>query len=204
MKNDDPGSSLDQLLGEVPRDLAPSRNLWPSIASRIQPAPRRSRPMLMAACVATAAACLATVFTWAVLRRAATPAGLTMVARAAPLGATPSGAAPLGATPSGAAPLGATPSGAAPFTEPRDPRYVKAHDALQRSFRERLALLDPATRAKIEASLAVIRQAHESIRQALLADPSSPVLEELWQSTGEDEIDLYDRVVDATQASMRI
>jgi hypothetical protein len=184
MKNDDPGSSLDQLLGEVPRDLAPSRNLWPSIASRIQPAPRRSRPMLMAACVATAAACLATVFTWAVLRRAATPAGLTMVARAAPLGATP--------------------SGAAPFTEPRDPRYVKAHDALQRSFRERLALLDPATRAKIEASLAVIRQAHESIRQALLADPSSPVLEELWQSTGEDEIDLYDRVVDATQASMRI
>jgi hypothetical protein len=49
----------------------------------------------------------------------------------------------------------------------------------------------------------VIRQAHESIRQALLADPSSPVLEELWQSTWHDEIDLYDRVVESTQPSVR-
>ncbi len=172
MKNDN-GKSLDQLLSQLPRDMTPPRSLWPAVAARIRPAPRRVRPMLMAACVAAAAACLSAVFTWAVLHRAAAPEGLQVVAAAKA------------------------------FSEPGDPKYVKARDSLQRSFRERLALLDPATRAKIEASLAVIRQAHEDIRQALLADPSSPVLEELWQSTWHDEIDLYDRVVDATEPSVR-
>jgi hypothetical protein len=167
------GRSLEQQLCELPRDVALPRNLWPDIARRIQPAQRRARRMLMAACVAGAAACLAGVFTWAVLRKAAAPEGLLMVA------------------------------GAKAFAEPGDPKYIKARDSLQHSFRERLALLDPTTRAKIEASLAVIHQAHEDIRQALLADPSSPVLEELWQSTWHDELDLYDRVVATTQPSVR-
>jgi hypothetical protein len=94
-------------------------------------------------------------------------------------------------------------AGTAAFSEPGDAKYIKARDTLQQTFRERLALLEPGTRAKIEASLRVIQQAHENIRQALLADPSSPVLEELWQSTWHDEIDLYDRVVEATQPSVR-
>ncbi len=73
---------------------------------------------------------------------------------------------------------------AAVFEEPRNPGYVAARaELLEVSFRERLALLDPATRAKIEASLAVIRRAHEDIRKALASDPASPVLEQLWQST---------------------
>jgi len=165
--------SLDQRLKELPLDVVPPRNLWPSIQERIQPAPRRSRPVLLAACVATAAACLASAFTWVVLRRVAAPDGLPAVAATAA------------------------------FSEPGDPKYIMARDSLQRTFRERLALLEPSTRAKIEASLAVIQQAHESIRQALLADPSSPVLEELWQSTWHDEIDLYDRVVEGTQPSVR-
>jgi hypothetical protein len=91
----------------------------------------------------------------------------------------------------------------AAFQEPGDPKYIKARESLQQTFRERLTLLEPSTRTKIEASLAVIQQAHEDIRQALLADPSSAVLEELWQSTWHDEIDLYDRVVVATQPSVR-
>jgi hypothetical protein len=68
---------------------------------------------------------------------------------------------------------------AAVFDEPRNPSYVAARAELEVSFRERLALLDPATRAKIEASLAVIRRAHEDIRKALASDPASPVLEQL-------------------------
>jgi hypothetical protein len=91
---------------------------------------------------------------------------------------------------------------AASFEEPRDPKYVLARDTVEKTFRERLALLEPATRAKIESSLAVIRQAHEDIRKALAADPQSPVLEQLWQSTWHDEFDLYDRVVQATQPTM--
>ena len=171
--NESPLDSLDQRLAQLAKDVAPPRNLWPPIQARISRSPRRSRPMLMAACVATAAACLASVFTWAVLRRVRAPDGLPAVASTAA------------------------------FAEPSDPKYIKARAVLQQTFRERLLLLEPSTRTKIEASLAVIQQAHENIRQALLTDPSSPVLEELWQSTWHDEIDLYDRVVAATQPAVR-
>jgi len=88
------------------------------------------------------------------------------------------------------------------FDDRPNASYVAARDSLEVSFRERLALLDPATRAKIEASLAVIRRAHEDIRKALANDPASPVLEQLWQSTWHDELDLYDHVVQATQPTM--
>ena len=64
------------------------------------------------------------------------------------------------------------------------------------------AIAKQITRAKIEASLAVIQKAHEDIRKALASDPQSPVLEQLWESTGQDEFDLYDRVVEATQPTM--
>jgi RNA polymerase sigma-70 factor (ECF subfamily) len=135
--------------------------------------PEAARPVFMAACVAVGAACLASIFTWAVLRRVQAPGGLPAVA------------------------------GVGTFQEPGDAKYIKARETLQQTFRERLLLLEPGTRVKIEASLAVIRRAHEDIRQALLADPSSPVLEDLRQSTWHDEIDLYDRVVEATQPAVR-
>jgi hypothetical protein len=100
------------------------------------------------------------------------------------------------------APVAPVAAQGAVFEEPRNPSYVAARAELEVSFRERVALLDPATRAKIEASLAVIRRAHEDIRKALASDPASPVLEQLWQSTSRDELDLYDRVVRATQPTM--
>lgn len=163
-----PRKSLEQQLLDLPPDIVPPRNLWPGISQRLA-APRRSRPVLMAACVATAAACIASLFTWAVLRRAEAPQGLSVVAQSNP------------------------------YNVPLDAKYIKAHDELQKTFQERLSLLDPKTRAQIGASLETIRQAHENIRRALQADPSSPLLEELWQSTWHDEIDLYDRVVQTTE-----
>jgi hypothetical protein len=162
--------SLDELLTEVPRDVVPPRNLWPAIAAGIAPRPN-TRPMLMAASVAAAAACLASFFTWAVLRHAADPGGLPAVAQAQ-------------------APV---------YSEPTDERYVKAHAELEKTYEQRLALLDPATRTKIEASLRTIRKAREDIRRALQADPSSGVLEQLWESTSRDEIDLFDHVVQSTE-----
>lgn len=163
-----PAKSLDQQLLDLPRDIVPPRNLWPGISQRLT-ASRRSRPVLMAACVATAAACVASLFTWAVLRHAGAPQGLSIVAQGNP------------------------------YNAPLDARYIKAHDELQKTFEERLTLLDPKTRAQIEDSLKTIRVAHENIRRALQAEPSSPLLEELWQSTWHDEIDLYDRVVQGTE-----
>jgi hypothetical protein len=170
--NDRRPDSLDRLIANLPKDVVPSKNLWPGIADRLIRAPRRAPPMALAAAIVIAAACLASLFTWAVLQGRTAPRALpTVVARGS-------------------------------FEEPTDAKYVLARDMIQKSFRERLALLEPATRTKIEASLAVIRQAHEDIRQALAADPESPVLEQLWESTWHDEFDLYDRVVQATQPPM--
>ncbi|MGO9935206.1 MAG: hypothetical protein ACLPV8_25790 [Steroidobacteraceae bacterium] len=164
--------SLDRLIANLPRDLPPSRNLWPGIAARLTSAPRRGPPMALAAAIVAAAVCLASLFTWAVLQSRTVPRVLQTAAT----------------------------SGS--FEEPHDAKYVLARDMMEKTFRERLALLEPATREKIESSLALIRKAHEDIRKALAADPESPLLEQLWESTWHDEFDLYDHVVQATQPTM--
>jgi hypothetical protein len=172
----DPKKTLDDLLADLPRDVPPPPYLWSGIARRLPQRRRRTTPMLYAVAAGVAGACLASALTWAVLHgRPGAPTSVVVVAAA-----------------------GRTPS----LDEPRNASYVAARDSLEVSFRERLALLDPATRAKIEANLAIIRQAHEDIRKALASDPASPVLEQLWQSTWHDEIDLYEHVVQATQPTM--
>jgi hypothetical protein len=163
---------LDRLIANLPKEVAPPGNLWPRVAARLSGKPRRATPMALAAAIAVAAAGLASLFTWAVLEGRSVPRVIQTVA--------------------------ATTS----FEEPRDPKYVLARNAVEKTFRERLALLEPATRAKIESSLATIQRAHEDIRKALAADPQSPVLEQLWESTWHDEFDLYDSVVQATQPTM--
>jgi hypothetical protein len=178
--NDPLRKLLDAELANLPRDIEPPRNLWPGIRARLQERPRRARPVAFAAAAGIAGACVASALTWAILHGRPQLPAPQPVARA------------------GASAV----VGAASFDEPRNPNYVAARDNLEANFRERLALLDPATRAKIEASLAVIRRAHEDIRKALAGDPASPVLQQLWQSTWHDEFDLYDHVVQATQPTM--
>jgi hypothetical protein len=170
--NDRQPDSLDRLIANLPKEIVPPGNLWPRVAARLSSRPRHAPPLALAAAIAMAAAGLASLFTWAVLQSPSVPRLIQTVA--------------------------ATGS----FEEPRDPKYVLARDTVEKTFRDRLALLEPATRAKIESSLAVIQKAHEDIRKALAADPQSEVLEQLWQSTWHDEFDLYDRVVQATQPTM--
>jgi hypothetical protein len=170
--NDRQPDRLDRLIANLPKDIAPPGNLWPGVAARLTAKPRRAAPMALAAAVAMAAAGLASFFTWAVIQSRSVPPVINVIA--------------------------AAPS----FEEPRDPKYVRARDSLEKTFRERLALLEPTTRNKIEASLTVIQKAHEDIRNALAADPQSTVLQQLWESTWHDEFDLYDRVVQATQPTM--
>jgi hypothetical protein len=175
--NDPVQKSLDERLAALQRNIAPPGYLWPGIASRLQPRLRRGRPMAYAAAAAAVAACLASVLTWAVLH-GRDGAVAPQAAAASPAARAPS------------------------FDAPLDARYIAARASLEHTFRERLAVLEPATRTQIEASLAVIRKAHDDIQKALASDPSSPVLEQLWQSTWHDEFDLYDHVVRATQPVM--
>ena len=171
--NESSQKSLDAQLADLPRDVPPPRNLWPAIAGRLERRSRRPRPLVFAAAAGVVGACLASALTWSLLHgRAGSPATQQLAVRAPT------------------------------FDEPRNASYVAARESLEASFRERLALLDPATRAQIEASLATIRRAHEDIRKALANDPASTVLEQLWQSTWHDELDLYERVVRATQPTM--
>jgi hypothetical protein len=164
--------SLDEMLAQLPREVAPPRNLWRGIRRRMDHAPRRGRPMVYAAAAGLVGACVASALTWVMLHG------------------------------HGAAPAPQTAARMQNFDGPMSASYVAARDDLETNFRQRLALLDPTTRARIEASLAVIHNAQEDIRKALGGDPSSPLLEQLWQSTWHDELDLYDHVVRATQPTM--
>ena len=188
--NDPMKKSLDDLLADLPRDIPPPPYLWPGIARRLPPHRRGSNPVLFAAAAGVASTCLAGALLWAVLH------GRPGVPATQPMQATLPATGPVSAT--GPAVAARAPS----LDEPRDASYVAARDSLEVSFRQQIAHLDPATRAKIEADLAIIRKAHEDIRKALASDPSSPVLEQLWQSTWHDEIDLYEHVVQATQPTM--
>ena len=82
------------------------------------------------------------------------------------------------------APAAGAPSIAISLDDPHDAGYLAARTDCIDTFKQRLAMLDPATRAKIEANLAVIHKARDDIRKSLAADPDSPVLEQLLESAG--------------------
>jgi len=169
---DDTRDPLDARLGKLPRDIVPPRYLWPSIEREIERQPLRTPQMVLAAAAAVAALMIAAAVVWAVLH-----------ARAV----TPSAEAP---------------SIAMSLDEPHDAGYLAARADLLDTFKERLAMLDPATRAKIEANLAVIHKARDDIRKSLAEDPESPVLEQLLESAWHDEFDLYDDVIRTTQPTL--
>lgn len=167
------GESLDARLAKLPRDVVPSRYLWPSIEREIERQPPRVSQMALAAAASIAVLMFAAAIVWVVLH-----------AR------------------SGTNAPPATASVALSLDEPHDPGYIAARAQLLDTFNERLAMLDPPTRAKIEANLAVIHKARDDIRKALATDPDSPVLEQLLESAWHDEFDLYDDVIKTTQPTL--
>jgi hypothetical protein len=163
---DDP--RLDAQFATLPRELAPARDLWPAISAALVPerAPRVRWPLGLAAGIAAAA--VAAFVGWRVGRE-------TTVLTAAVEPAAQRSADRLQTS----------------FEAPADPEFLAARAALERSYHERLALLAPPTRARIEQNLEIIRGANADIRRALAADPQSPVLQRLLESTWQQEIDLY-------------
>ncbi len=70
---------------------------------------------------------------------------------------------------------------------------------MERTFNERIKLLAPATRVRVQADLETIRRANEDLRKALAQDPASPLLLQLLHSTWQQEIDLYTSVAQSTE-----
>jgi hypothetical protein len=160
-------NDLDARLEQLPREVTPSRDLWPEIAASIAapPASRRRLPLALAAGVVIATA--AGAIGWQLARQQSMSPGAAQ--------------------------------SAAGFAEPANAGYLSMRTALERTYRDRLQLLPPATRSRIEQDLATIRSANADIRRALAADPQSPVLNRLLESTWEQEFDLYTTVVRNTE-----
>ncbi len=165
--------ALEQQLLDLPRAIQPPQDLWPGIEAAIRPARRSRWPLALAASVAVAVT--GSLFAWKLLH----------VSRSESPTLQASG-----------------PVTSVSFASPQQPAYLRAHAQLERLFRERLQLLRPDTRAKIEANLKIIHDADDNIRRALEADPASPMLLELLQNNQQQEINLYTAVVRNTEPAL--
>jgi len=179
------------MLGELPQDIAPERDLWPQIEAQLAPA----RPSIAVRNGGTA--------------RRAIPASLRWLAVAAGLGCVAVGvwigrsALPGGAPP----PLAAVTRPAAGTLQTAwvtDPRYRRDHDALVQSLGAQLASLPPASREKVMKSLTTIRTAKQELEEALGKDPSNALLQELLVNTYQDEMRVLTDVHEAGNAGKGI
>ncbi|MCX7056236.1 MAG: hypothetical protein NTZ79_03345 [Proteobacteria bacterium] len=168
---------LDGLLAALPRAVPPPADLWPAINAAISAAPahpaRRNRLYALAAGLAVVG--VAVVLAG---RAVHPPVELAAVTSAVD------------------APRA---SGSVRAVEAKESEYQATRVALQRTYEERVRLLSPATRVRIAADLASIRRAQDDIRRALSADPGSRVLLRLYESTTQQEFDLYSIVGRSTE-----
>jgi hypothetical protein len=80
---------------------------------------------------------------------------------------------------------------------------LAARDELMPEFRRRFELLAPATQEAVLKNLAVMQQAADEIDAALAKDPASGLLNELLVGTYQQELELYSKVVTASDGSTR-
>jgi hypothetical protein len=174
---------LDALLAALPREVVPARDLWPGVAALIAPASRpaavhRRWPLAFAASVSVATAI--GLIVW-------------QAGRQPPPAAED-------ATTSAIRPALVEDAG---FALPGGGKYLATRAGLEQTYRERLALLPPKTRLRVEEDLATIRAANDDIRKALAADPQSPVLNRLLEGIWQQEFDLYVTVARNTDPAVR-
>lgn len=164
---------------ELPKDVEPSRDLWPGIAARLGEAPRETTgknlrwPMALAAGFLVAS--VSALLTWS-LMRAPEPA---MVAK------TPTVQAPV----ADIVPVSYGPNSGLTAQE------LMARDELVVRFREKFTTLRPETRDAIVKNLAIMQAAADEIDAALAKDPASGMLKGMLVGTYKQELQLYSTVV---------
>jgi hypothetical protein len=167
---------------ELPRDIAPLRDMWPDIAAQINaevaaanassandrlafgpvaPAARAPRPNLWASALAASIALLSVGF-W--LGRSLT------------------------------APPAVAPANAAFF----DVAFVAERDRLRSDVLRRLQALPATERVRLLGSIQQLRQAVEQVQQALGQDPGNALLQELLINASQDEMYFLNEIDRAT------
>jgi hypothetical protein len=172
-----PDDPLLAKAGELPKDVAPPRDLWPAIAARLQQpgeAPHKPAfrwPLALAAALLVAS--VSALLTWSLLRdpQAAGPAVIAQAPAAEFV------------------PVRYGPNSGVSTAE------LAARDALLVQFRDAFATLRPETREAIRKNLAVMQAAADEIDAALAKDPASGMLQGMLAGTYKQELNLYSTVV---------
>lgn len=162
----------------LPREIAPPADTWEGVRSGTRRAGSRpAYPIVRPAWWRLAAAA-------AVLAFAAIVGGRLVTSDSSP-------------RPDTSIALSTSPASLEAFA-PVEARYVLAASALEQTLAERRAVLDPATIAIIERSLATIDSAIEEARTALANDPGNAAITRLLASTYEQKVTLLRRASELT------
>jgi hypothetical protein len=171
---------------ELPKEIAPARDLWPAIAARLASAPQRAESRVFGWSAALAAgflvASVSALLTWGLMREpdpAATGLADSAVSAPAIMPVNYGSNSALGA------------------------KELAARDELLVQFRARLDELSPQTRAAVVKNLAIIQRAADEIDAALAQDPASGLLNELLLGAYKQELQLYSKVVTAGDGTTR-
>ena len=209
-------------LGELSRNVAPPRDLWPSIAAQIAanapPASlaserRRLRPTGMQWAALAAVVSALAVGIWlgrsvlpsqpavvaeeALNRRAAENAASNLTANA---GLPPSRPATEG-LPAGPNVTTAIDPNSVPASFVTDPRYTMQRAALIRGLEAQLKTLPPDTQQKVTTSLTTIRTSIQELQDAIGRDPANALLQDLLVNSYQDEMRVLTAVHEAGGAS---
>jgi hypothetical protein len=183
---------LDEALASLPESIAPQRDLWPQIRAEIEQTPIAApKSVVQSNWFRLAAALLLVLATSFVTYYVTRQSMQQQVAQVTPE----------------AAPAPQLTGQPASFTFGRErlgAGYMNARAELDKRFKERLAALPPADRAKVEKNLADLRHAADEISATLAQHPSDPLLQDLLMSTYQSELQLLANVSELpTAGSMR-
>ena len=183
-------------LRDLPRDIAPPRDLWQGIEARIAadrsaasevPASQRRSGRTQRLRVLAAAAVIAALALGIWIGRAVLP-----VPGAASPGGMPAGGTGLSAN----NPANGEP-GAFHAAYVMDAKYIRQRAQLVKDLESRLAALPPESRAKVVASLQTINDSKQDLERELGKDPSNTLLQELLVNTYQDEMRVLTAVHEA-------
>jgi hypothetical protein len=174
---------LDALTAQLPRDVAPPPDLWPSIRAELAPRsahmPRWSPRwrLLAAGLVIAASSSILTLL--AVRNREGTRDAVVSAADRAP-----------------SHPRTSAPTQLPAHLVVAERGYARSIESLWRTLDERRDSLAPSTIATVERSLRIADSAIVEARSALESDPANRVLEDILVSNYERKIDLLRRATE--------